>query len=97
MSAIEDFRLEFAKSNPKLYRELVAAAKRKARYLKLQRRGKDRILRDFMRRHFDKKTRKWDSMKNTLYFRRQMAERHHLHQRIARLVPEKKDPEFDSP
>ena len=88
---------------PKMLKQLQARAKAKARELKLIRTVNDRQARILLKRYYDR-TQKfketgdhWKNKAARTSFRNLMSTRHKLHQRISKLVPEKTDPEFDSP
>ena len=96
MSAFEDFEIEgvFTK------KQIVAAKKRARKIaggLKKMRTINDQRARAIFQKHYIENGRKWDTKSAREAFRNLMANRHALHERIARLVPEQIEPEFDSP
>ncbi len=104
MSTVEELdKLLGNKSDKKLkaaIRLLKQHARSKAKELKLIRSVNDRQARILMVQYYKKGAdgkRHWTSKEANAAFRRLMTTRHKLHERIAKLVPEKIEPEFDSP
>ncbi len=107
MSSVDDLDREFRKTrNPELKRALLVLkrqAQRRASSLKHQRKIVDAQARVIFKQHYNPKGpkgKKWEGGNNGVYarqFRALMTKRHKLHERVARLVPEKIEPEWDSP
>lgn len=96
MSALDELESEGLLTKKQI-KEIKRKANLKARKLKLQRKIVDQLARN----HFEKyiaNGRSWKGLeRDRQQFRSYMKQRHALHERIARIVPEKVEPEWDSP
>src|SRR3989442_6737772 len=92
MSAIEELKKEGLLTKKQLAR-LQKKGLEKARTLKLVRKFNDEQARRVFIAHYIKNGRKWDSKVTQKQFNHLMETRHRLHERIARLVPEKVEPD----
>src|SRR5207248_1274443 len=104
MSAFEDLERAFKNArSPELKAALAllkVASKTKAYRLKAQRKAIDEQAREIFKAHYDPtrpKNERWDSKVAVTQFRAIMSKRHKLHEEIAKLVPEKIEPIWDSP
>jgi len=97
MSSIQDLKDEKGLLSKEVLAYLKMRARKRASEIKALRRQLDTKARALMRASFNKKTRKWENKMDKKAFGKLMAKRKTYHERIAKLVPEKKDPEFDSP
>ncbi len=96
MSSIQDLEAEGLLTKRQL-KALKIRAKAKARLLKRQRNVVDALARKQFKL-FQANGRSWNGLKEErAKFRAQMTKRHKLHERIAKLVPEPVEPEWDSP
>lgn len=96
MSELELIEVEKLLSKKDI-KNLKRRARRRAQQLKTLRTFYDRLARKHFKKYIEN-GRSWKGLEaDKKLFRDLMSKRHKLHERIARLVPEKVEPEWDSP
>jgi hypothetical protein len=96
MSAVEDLELESIMS-PKAFKALKRKLRIRANELKTLRAFYDKQARRIFKKFYVNNNRRWKTPGSRIEFRKLMTKRHKLHERIARIVPEAVEPEWDSP
>src|SRR6266705_1311565 len=95
MSALDEIKREGLMSK-KDFKALEIRAKAKAKQIKLERKRIDLLARIIFKKYIAN-GRSWKGLeKDRTLFRKQMTQRHKLHERIARLVDETVEPEWES-